>query len=62
MKCELWVDVPIRCNTTFGWPVGKILGAAALGMGAGMIGIPFIQPGMSDVGGTLGGFDMTDML
>ena len=62
MKCLVWVDFLVRCNKMFCWHVGMILGAAALGMGAGMIGVPFIQPGMSDVGGTMGGFDMTDML
>ena len=33
------------------------MGAAALGMGANMMGVPFISPGMSDVGGTMGGMD-----
>ncbi|KAK2157280.1 hypothetical protein NP493_1891g00006 [Ridgeia piscesae] len=37
---------------------GMIMGAAALGMGAGMMGVPFINPGMSDIGGTMGGMDL----
>ncbi|KAI0221259.1 hypothetical protein LSAT2_027361 [Lamellibrachia satsuma] len=43
-------------NTNAG--TGMILGATALGMGASMLGIPFIGPGMSDFGGTVGGFDL----